>query len=322
MKTKKLRLIYTGATGQLGCSLSALAKEYDTSIFFVPCTRKTLDLTSPSSFDLICSNWAKDAHLYSATVIINGGAYTAVDKAEEEQELCFLINAHSVRSLYAAAQKFGFGFIQIGSDYVFNGTLSIPYTEQSTIDPLSIYGHSKALAEKLLLEEENNSIHQDLLIVRTQWLYSPYGKNFVKTMLSLSQTHKELNVVADQIGCPTYAPTLARDLIQMSLYYAREGKFRTPLLHYRNSGITTWYDFATLTIAWKEILKKTPLSDLSTIVHPITTEQYPTPAQRPRFSLLDISLLQKVYQISPTHWSNDLARCISSLYNSTPDLFM
>lgn len=231
------------------------------------------------------------------TYCINCGAYTAVDKAESEKEKAFLINGEAVGSLASLCREFNTRFIHISTDYVFNGTASSPYKENDPVDPVNAYGASKLRGEELAMKNNPESI-----IIRTSWVFSSFGNNFVKTMLRLMSERDGLSVVNDQKGCPTYAADLAR--VIMKFVESKEAK--GGIYNYCNEGITTWFDFA---MAIKEMGGK------ETIVSPISTAQFPTPAKRPQYSVLDTSKIKNTLNLTIPNWKDALGRCLNQLKN-------
>lgn len=233
-------------------------------------------------------------------VCINCAAYTAVDKAEDEPELAMLINAFAPKVLADACQKHNALLVHISTDYVFGGDAEEPYRVDDAINPQSVYGSTKAEGERLIRESGCN-----YMIVRTAWLYSSVGKNFVKTMLMLGDTKDEINVVADQKGCPTWAHDLAAALMALLDKNGKEPVHET--FHFTNEGQITWYDFAT---AIMEIGGK------HCKVNPITTDQYPTKAKRPAYSVLDLSKIKGFAGIEIPFWRDSLMKCIEELNNN------
>jgi dTDP-4-dehydrorhamnose reductase len=231
--------------------------------------------------------------------IINCAAYTAVDKAEEEEELAFKVNRDGVKNLIEASEANQCKIIHISTDYVFNGNASTPYKVNDAIDPQSVYGRSKAMGEQALTElAPSRSI-----IIRTSWLYSEFGHNFLNTMLRLGAEKESLNVVNDQIGIPTYAKDLAQaiiDLIQLNIEIKKENR----LLHFSNSKESSWFEFA------EEIMK---IAKLNCKIYPIPTSAYPTPAKRPSYSVLDSSRFEDLVGYSFRPWKEALADCLSTL---------
>jgi dTDP-4-dehydrorhamnose reductase len=227
---------------------------------------------------------------------INCAAYTAVDKAETEPEEAFNINAEAVKKLAEACQSHKAIFIHISTDYVFNGEGSSPYTETDPTSPVSVYGSSKLKGEALAME-----YCEETIIIRTSWVYSRYGKNFVKTMMRLMAEKESIGVVCDQFGAPTYAADLAEAILQII------SKFEKPasgIYHYSNLGLISWFDFAR---AIKEISKS------NCTVNPIETAAYPTPAKRPHYSVLDTTKFRETFGISIPGWKESLEKCMALL---------
>jgi dTDP-4-dehydrorhamnose reductase len=229
-------------------------------------------------------------------------AYTAVDRAETEPEKAFLINHTGVENLATTAKESGCRLIHISTDYVFDGKATTPYTEETKPNPLSVYGKSKLKGEEAILK-----IQPDFVIIRTSWLYSEYGTNFVKTMLKLMNEKEEINVVSDQQGSPTYAADLA-EMIMVILENAEENEWKNGIYHFSNQGETTWYGFA-------EKIKE--LAHIDTCkLRPIKTEEYKVAAERPRYSVLDKSKIESTFHVAIPHWEDALKRCIKKLsYN-------
>jgi dTDP-4-dehydrorhamnose reductase len=229
--------------------------------------------------------------------VVNCAAYTAVDKAESEQVLCYKINAEAVVNLSAACKLTGSKLVHISTDYVFSGDGTRPYREDDITGPLSVYGKSKLQGEQALKG------NHDSIIIRTSWLYSQYGNNFVKTMLRLGREREELRVVNDQSGSPTYAPDLADAILQI-IEVSSGDSFRNGTYHYCNTGTTTWYAFA------KNIIEK---AALKCRVIPIETKDYPTAAPRPAYSVLDTEKIRKTFGITIPDWEESLDKCIKLL---------
>lgn len=226
---------------------------------------------------------------------INCAAYTAVDKAETEKDLAFAINGDATGHLAAACKQTGTRLIHISTDYVFDGDSATPLKEDDPTGPISVYGASKLKGEQLALRE-----NQDTVIIRTSWVYSEFGHNFVKTMIRLMREKERISVVDDQIGSPTYAADLAAVILDI----VTGEKFVPGIYHYSNEGQTSWFDFA---LAIKEGISS------SCSVLPIPTAQYPTPARRPHYSLLDKSLIKRTYGITIPQWRPSLTRCLDRL---------
>ncbi len=281
------RVLVTGANGQLGSELKELlgdAKEH----FFTD--GDTLDIT-----DLFAlKRFVKENDI---DVILNCAAYTAVDKAEEEAELATLINRDGAKNLAEICVSEGVKLVHISTDYVFDGKNYKPYNEEDNPNPTGVYGRSKLEAEEEILRvSPKNSV-----IIRTSWVYSSYGNNFVKTMLKLGKTKDEIGVVYDQVGTPTYAKDLASAILKIHPILKNE---KPQIYHYSNEGVLSWYDFA------KEIMK---MAKLDCKVNPLKTSQYPTPAKRPHFSLLDKSKIKTDFGLEIAYWKDSLSECLERL---------
>jgi dTDP-4-dehydrorhamnose reductase len=281
------KIIVIGAHGQLGNEFRVLSSDYPQYQFFFY-DKEHLDITIREDVDKRITELKPD-------YLINCAAYTAVDKAETEKEPAFAINKEAVNNLATACTRNGVKFIHISTDYVFDGTASKPYKETDTVSPANVYGISK-----LKGEEEAIRGNEDAIIIRTAWVYSVYGHNFVKTMLRLMRTRPEINVVADQQGSPTYAADLAEAILKI----IEMGKWVPGIYHFTNEGVITWFDFA------EEIRK---LSNASCAVNAITTEQYPTPAKRPKYSVLDKSKIQQTFGIELKNWKEILHQCLAKM---------
>lgn len=281
------KILVTGSNGQLGSELSVLSAQYlhYDFIFF--------DRTGWPIQDENISRKIFEEH--QPDFLINTAAYTAVDKAEEEIELADKINGHAVGQLAALCKEFNCRFIHVSTDYVFDGNATSPLKEDDKVDPLNAYGASKLLGEELALENNSESI-----IIRTSWVYSSFGKNFVKTMLRLMADRESINVVADQIGSPTYAADLAEAIMQIIAHQ----NWQAGIYNYSNEGIISWADFA------KDIGS---LSGLSCRVNAITTDQYPTPAKRPKYSVLDKTKIQQTFNIQLKDWKLSLQNCLNKI---------
>jgi dTDP-4-dehydrorhamnose reductase len=285
-----VKILVFGRIGQLGSALAeVLSDRYETRFIDQP----ELDLTVPESV-------RDHVQTYLPSIVINAAAYTAVDRAETEPELAHIINARAPESLAYACDEAGAVLIHYSTDYVFDGTASMPYTETAAVAPTGVYGQSKLAGEIAVA-----SATQRYVILRTAWLYSAVGNNFVKTMLKLANSGQPVRVVADQIGSPTYAQDLARvtrSIIEV-LNSSREDCFG--LYHVTNSGTTSWHGLA------QEIFRLAAHQDV--VVQPISTEEYPTPAPRPAYTALDCSKLERVFGLTLPSWRDALARCIDSL---------
>ncbi|MFT3936679.1 MAG: dTDP-4-dehydrorhamnose reductase [Chitinophagaceae bacterium] len=231
---------------------------------------------------------------------INCAAYTAVDKAETEQTQAMLINSEAVGVLAAACKSVDAKFIHISTDYVFDGTGTKPYTEDDKNSPVNYYGLTKLEGEKAALRNNNESV-----VIRTSWVYSEYGNNFVKTMMRLMKERESLNVVNDQVGSPTYAADLATFIISIVEATTNDSKNWTPgIYHYSNEGIISWYDFA---VAIRNGINS------KCAVNPIPTAMYPTPAKRPAYSAMDKSKVKRVYNAIVPQWQESLAICLKQM---------
>ena len=284
-------IVISGINGQLGHELKNLSVHYSDLFRFVFTGREELDLSKPET---IPSFFEK----YTPSYFINCAAYTAVDKAETEKEEAFTINAESAGILAQQCRLHNSTFITISTDYVFNGKGTKPYQVSDNTEPVNYYGYTKWLGEKLALENNPQTI-----IVRTSWVYSAYGNNFVKTMLRLMNERKEISVVNDQVGCPTYAADLADTILQM-IVSMQKGNKRYGIYHYSNKGVISWYDFA---VAIAEITGATCK------VLPIPTSAYPTPAKRPAYSVMDTAAIVEDFNIELKDWKQSLRQCLSKL---------
>ena len=287
-------ILVTGANGQLGKELQNLASSYlQFNFFFL--TKEDLPI---HQYEKVRDFFKDNQPEYC----INCAAYTAVDKAESEKELAFLINGEGVGALAAVCKENNTRFIHISTDYVFDGMADTPYKENSPTNPQSVYGASKLEGEKQALQ-----LNPDSIIIRTSWVYSEFGRNFVKTMIKLMNERAEINVVNDQIGSPTYAADLAETILQIIVKLTTHNSQLTThnsIYHFSNEGVISWYDFAT---AIKE------LTDNSCKINPITTEQFPTVAKRPAYSILNKTKIQQIFGIKLKDWKESLAVCISKI---------
>ena len=292
----KKRILITGANGQVGMELRHLAPAFP-AFQFIFSTREEMSLDNAESINAYLEG--QDPHY-----IVNCAAYTAVDKAKSEKELAYKVNAEAPGFIASYCNKNNVQLIHISTDYVFNGNGSRPYREDDATDPVNLYGDSKVQGEKSVMQFNPSSI-----IIRTAWVYSEFGKNFVKTMMRLMAEKDQLNVVSDQYGTPTYAADLAAAIINIILVLedpARQSPADTypGIYHFSNEGNISWYDFA---VAIKE------LSGSNCAVNPIATSQYPTPAKRPSYSVLDKTKIRKTFGIIVTNWKESLAVCIKKI---------
>jgi dTDP-4-dehydrorhamnose reductase len=280
------KILVTGAHGQLGSEIKFLSVHYPDREF-VFTDYHDLDITDAAAV----LSFVEKGSYYA---VINCAAYTAVDKAESEKEKAFLINETGAKNLAVAAAKAGAKYIHISTDFIFDGTHSTPILEDDKPAPLSVYGASK-LAGELAVMEAN----PDSLILRTSWVYSSYGANFVKTILKLCRERESLNVIYDQVGTPTYARDLAQ-AIMLILDVSIERKI-TGIFNFSNEGVASWYDFA---IAIRD------LAGLHTKILPIETSQYPTPAVRPKYSVLNKKKVKETFGMEIPYWRASLAKCM------------
>jgi len=296
-----MRILVTGKNGQLGQSINKLIN-IETKIENNPNSnkytfvgREELDLSSESSISHYFDNNNK------FDIIINCAAYTQVDKAEQEAELANQVNHLAVKQLASIANEQQAKLIHVSTDYVFDGESDKPYTETDKTNPINVYGKTKLAGEKAL----QAVMPTNAIIIRTSWVYSEYGNNFVKTMLRLGKERDELNVVSDQIGSPTYATDLANAILNIvqSIEFKEVGQ-KTQVYHYSNAGKVSWYDFA------KEIFK---IAKVDCKVNPITTQQYPTPAQRPKNTLMSKDKIAEIFSVNIPDWKESLDTCILSL---------
>lgn len=284
------KILVTGASGQLGWELSQLADRFDKyELIFTD--RAILDLSKPDSLESIINKIAPDA-------IINTAAYTAVDKAETEKELAYAINAKSVEQMAGIAFKRNIPFITFSTDYVFTGNATTPYTTDTPLAPLNFYGSTKAEGEKLAIAANPNTI-----IIRTSWVFSVHGNNFVKSMIRFMKERDVLNIVSDQKGRPTYAKDLAEATMKM-IVAIDGGKTIKGVYHFANKGETTWYEYC------KKIQS---IVGISCQINSILTVDFPTPAKRPAYSVLDTNKIERELSIDIPHWETSLIECIKNL---------
>jgi len=286
------KVLVTGSYGQLGSELRQIAPQMK-DVDFVFTDADTLDICDKEAIEQFVVGKSFD-------FIVNCAAYTAVDKAEEDEEKCFAINSEAVRNIGEVAASNGIKVIHISTDYVFDGTAHTPYTENEKINPKTVYGKSKALGEADL-----KRVCLDAVIIRTSWLYSVYGNNFVKTMLKLGQERDELKVVFDQIGTPTNAADLAAAILQIiEKTIENENAFKTGVYHFSNEGVCSWYDF---TIAIHR------LAGITCNVVPIESKEYPAKTPRPFYSVLNKSKIKKTFGLTIPHWESSLKNCVAKL---------
>lgn len=286
-----MKILVTGAAGQLGNELHNVLEQKMPGVTIYTDINE-LDLTdAPAVKKFIIDN--------EISHVVNCAAYTAVDKAEQEPALCAKINTDVVKNIAEVATDYGVKVIHISTDYVFDGTAHSPYKESDKVNPISTYGTTKRKGEMVLL-----SMSPDAIIIRTAWLYSPYGNNFVKTMMRLGSERAELGVVCDQIGTPTYA----RDLAEAIYTILTARQWVPGIYHFSDEGVCSWYDFT------KAIHRIAGITGCN--VKPITTDDYPTLASRPPYSVLDKTRIKKTYGITIPHWEESLVDCINRLQNN------
>jgi dTDP-4-dehydrorhamnose reductase len=279
-------ILVTGQHGQLGSELKILADNYQ-EVNFVFTDVKELDIADAEKVNRFFNE-------YKPAICINTAAYTAVDKAETEREIAYKINATAVGHLAENCAKTNSKLIQISTDYVFDGTTNKPYTENHPVNPVNYYGETKLYGEQIALEKLPST-----LIIRTSWVYSFFGNNFVKTMMRLMKERESINVISDQFGSPTYAADLAAAILQIALRQDVAGG----IYHFSNEGIITWYDFA---IAIRD------LAGFSCQVNSIPTSGYPTPAKRPAYSAMSKEKI-KGLGIELKDWKTSLEQCLNLL---------
>lgn len=279
-KNRNFKILVTGANGQLGRCLQDVAKDFPDYDFHFK-SSKDLDITAEKQINNLFSQEKFD-------YCINCAAYTAVDKAESDKENAYLVNAQAVKYLAVACQANNTILIHISTDFVFDGTKSTPYTENDLPNPINVYGASKLKGEQYVQQ-----IVKKYFIIRTSWVYSEYGHNFVKTMLRLGGERDEINVVNDQIGSPTYAGDLAEAILKIISHKATD----YGIYHYSNKGAISWYDFA------KTIFE---IKGMDLKLKPISSETYPTPAKRPTFSVMDKAKIKQILQINIWDWKERL----------------
>ena len=284
------KILVTGANGQLGQCLQKISSQFE-EFEFIFTDSETLDITKKEEVNDFFWQNAPD-------FCINAAAYTAVDLAETDIEKAFLVNADGTENLAEACAENNAQFIHVSTDYVFDGENNLAYTEEDFTNPLGVYGASKLAGDELALEVNPCSV-----ILRTSWVYSEFGKNFVKTMLNLFATKEELSIVADQFGQPTNANDLAEAIMKI----IKSEKITPGIFNFSNLGRISWFDFAE---------KIAELSDAKIKLNAIETSQYPTPAKRPKNSVLDLDKISKTYAIQLKSWEESLEDCVQILQNN------
>ena len=287
-----MNILITGSNGQLGSEIKDLVTNYKNFNFFF------MDLPELN----ICKSEELNTFIVDQNIntVINCAAYTAVDKAEKDEHTAQKVNSEGVLNLVNALKKVNGKLIHISTDYVFDGNHSQPYKESDPVSPVGVYGETKRAGELAVL---NSSI--DALVIRTSWMYSVYGNNFLKTMLKLGHDKDELGVIFDQVGTPTNASDLAKTCLDI-LAYSKEANINSKgnLYHYSNEGVSSWYDFASAIME---------LGSLDCKVRPIETKDYPTPAKRPHFSVLNKTKIKKDFNIEIPYWRDSLDKCVEKL---------
>lgn len=286
-----MKILITGSYGQLGNELRVASSRH---------SRHTYLLTDADSLDICNINDIETYFTqYSPNLIINCAAYTAVDKAEDDQEKCALINTEAVKNLGLVAQRHNARVIHISTDYVFDGTSHLPYTEDMPVCPTNVYGKTKLAGEQALME-----VAPDSIIIRTSWLYSSYGNNFVKTMLRLGSERDILNVIFDQVGTPTYAADLAETILTI----VDQDQWQPGIYHFSNEGVCSWYDFC------KVILELS--ANTTCKVNPIESSVYPVRTPRPHYSVFNKGKIKTTFNVEIPYWINGLERCLKLLQNN------
>ncbi len=281
------KILVTGANGQLGLCLKELS-ELNKTLFFTFLTKEELDITNEKQIKNTFVNSNFD-------YCINCAAYTAVDKAEEDKEKAFYVNVMGVRYLSRICKNFNTILIHISTDYVFDGENNRPYKETDITNPISVYGLTKLQGEKEVMSNTNA-----YFIIRTSWLYSEYGSNFVKTILNLYHKKKELKIINDQIGTPTYAKDVAKILLDIiKLKNTNFGVYNLS-----NEGVASWYDFANAIFE---------LKDIKIDIKPISTESYPALAKRPFYSVLDKGKIKNKLEVEIPYWRESLKKCLDKI---------
>lgn len=281
-------ILVTGSNGQLGSEIRELSSLFEYNFFFTQ--RDSLDISKLDELQEYVEQNKID-------VIVNCAAYTAVDKAESDEEVADAVNHLAVQKLAQISKENDIKLIHISTDYVFDGTSFKPYVEDDSTNPNGIYGKTKLDGEKAILETNpKNSI-----IIRTSWVYSSYGANFVKTMIRLGKEKESLGVIFDQVGTPTYARDLAKAILEIIPKIKNQN---VEIHNYSNEGVLSWFDFA------KEIMR---MAKLECKVNPIETKEYPTPAKRPHYSLLNKAKIKKEFDIAIPYWKDSLDECLKKL---------
>jgi len=290
-----VKLLVIGRSGQVAQALGALDGEAGHQV--ITLGRPEVDLVVPETVHAAIKAQQPD-------VVINAGAYTAVDQAETERDAAFAINDHGAGGVAEACTRFGVPLIHISTDYVFDGTKPTPYSERDPVAPLGVYGQSKCAGEQRV-----RTLCPHHIILRTAWVFSPFGKNFVKTMLSLAETRDEISVVSDQVGSPTYAPHLAQAIVDVctQIHGEREDVV-WGTYHAAGGGEASWFEVAQKTFATSRAL-----GGVTAKVSPIPSSDYPTPAKRPANSRLDCANLQQNFNTTIANWEHGVEACVRQL---------
>lgn len=286
--TKKI--LITGSNGQMGQEFKTLASNSPHHFFFTD--HATLDITKFTALEDFFKKNPID-------IIINCAAYTAVDDAESNRSIAKSVNADAVENLVKISNHHDVQLFHISTDFVYDGFSSIPYVESDITNPLSVYGQTKLEGENIIVEHAN-----DYIIIRTSWLYSSFGHNFVKTMQRLGRERQELNIIFDQIGTPTYAKDLAQTILLIIDKQNSDPAGKNNIYHYSNEGVASWYDFAQAIMEY---------SGIECEVNPIETKDYPTPAKRPAFSVMNKAKIKAAYAIQIPYWRDSLKTCIKRI---------
>jgi dTDP-4-dehydrorhamnose reductase len=283
-------ILVTGCNGQLGSEMQVAANRFP-SFQYIYTDVAELDICDKNTLDAFVKE-------NGVNIIVNCAAYTAVDKAEDDIELCYKINRDAVKNIGEVASENNLKVVHVSTDYVFDGTNYLPYTEDLPVCPATVYGKSKLEGELALMESCSQAV-----ILRTAWLYSSFGNNFVKTMIKLGTERESLNVIFDQVGTPTYAA----DLADAILCLLSNETFVPGIYHYSDEGVCSWYDFT------KTIHR---IANVTCNVQPIETKDYPARTPRPHYSVLNKSKIKSTYNISIPHWEESLEKCINLMQNS------
>jgi dTDP-4-dehydrorhamnose reductase len=287
-----MRILVTGAYGQLGSEIARLKHEYPSWVFLFT-DIDSLDLTNETA---VREFFAKNP----IDFVVNCAAYTSVDKAESEAVMAELVNTTAPKILANQAKSCGAKLIHISTDYVFAGDGCTPYLEDDPVDPQGIYGQTKLQGERNVFAENPDSV-----VIRTSWLYSEFGHNFVKTMLRLGSEKEEISVVFDQVGTPTYAADLAKTILDIIKQTQKHNtKFVPGVYHFSNEGVASWFDFATAIFE---------LQNIKCRIKPVLSNQFPTPAKRPAYSVLNKSKIKDTFQLNIPYWRDSLKICLKQI---------